>query len=280
MLLLTSRVTSGTEAMPDNNEEILKSLEDVLDRRAPIDGLGALTSAISHKASLDKALKTTAIGLDANVFLRLAKHSRIEDIVDYLNATHAAPLIMPGQAIQEFWNNQLSAVDTVSASLKKKFEALKAETAKIDENFVEFSDRFEAVLTDFNSEYGYIYDESTVRFTLSLLNVLEKRAEVCYVPRLRFQAIAENRKLTKTPPGFKDDGHGDFYIWAEFIFGLLRAKKDGRTFDHAVLVTNDQKIDWSRGGVAHPILTAEVMRATGASFEVWSLERLWKAINA
>lgn len=273
------RPASGTGMMANNHEDALALIESVLDRRVPIDGLAALTSAISRRTGPVRSLTTTAIGLDANVFLRLAKHSRIEDIVDYLNTAHAAPLIMPGQAIQEFWNNQLSAVDTVAASIKKRFDALKADTAKIDDNFSAFYDRFDSVLADFTSEHGYLYDESTIRFTLRLLNVLETKAEVCYVPRLRFQALADNRKRTKTPPGFKDDGHGDFYIWTDFLFGLLRAKNVGQSFEHAVLVTNDQKLDWSRGGIAHPILAAELERIVGVSFEVWTLEQLWAAID-
>lgn len=259
--------------------KLLCDLEDILDRKTPIDALGALVGAINHKASPQNPLHKTAIGLDANVFLRLAKHQRIEDIIDYFSTSHTAPLILPGQSVQEFWNNQLYVVDTISASLKKRFEALKSEAEKITEDFGGFYENFAGVFENFERDYGYIYEETSIRATLSLLEMLRERANVTYVPRERFHRIAENRKRTRTPPGFKDDGHGDFYIWAEFIFGLLKERAAGRHFEHIVLVTNDQKTDWSRGGVAHPLLVAEARAAFGTSFETWTLDKLWNAIN-
>jgi hypothetical protein len=41
-----------------------------------------------------------------------------------------------------------------------------------------------------------------------------------------------------------------------------------------VLVTDDRKIDWSRSGMAHPILVDEVKALVGVPFEIWNLEKL------
>ncbi|MFC4963136.1 PIN-like domain-containing protein [Alcaligenes sp. GCM10023179] len=263
-----------------NETKLLALLENILDRKIKIDSLGALATAINHKSAPESInLNKTAIGIDANVFLRLSKHKNIEDIIDYFNTSHTAPLILPGQSIQEFWNNQLYVVDTVSASLKKKFDTLKSETEKISEDFNSFYREFEKTFDSFENDYGYIYEEKTIRSTLSLLEMLRGRANVTYIPRERFHRIAENRKRTRTPPGFKDDGHGDFYIWAEFLFGLLKEKELNKEFNHIVFLTNDQKIDWSRNGIAHPILTAEIQATFNISLEIWNLEKLWNAIN-
>jgi hypothetical protein len=159
-----------------------------------------------------------------------------------------------------------------------KFEALAAEADKVDDSFAGYSQRLQSLLQEFTSDYGFVYDEGTVRDVSSVLDVLRKRSAVFYVPRLMFHELALHRKRTKTPPGFKDDGDGDFFVWAEFLFGLLETARAGSKFEHAVLVTQDRKADWSRGGVAHPILSAEVRELTGASFEVWTLDQLSAAV--
>jgi hypothetical protein len=59
----------------------------------------------------------------------------------------------------------------------------------------------------------------------------------------------------------------------------LRAKENGQQYEHAVIVTNDRKPDWSRGNTAHPVLTAEVQALVGVSFDLWTLDRLSDAIS-
>lgn len=259
-------------------EPNLIQLEAVLDRQVPIYSLDALFLAVDRKTKITPNLETTAIGIDSSVFLKLATHKRSADIVDYLDTKHIAPLILPGQAVQEFWNNQLAAVDTVAAGIKKKFEALKQEVNKADLNFGDFAESMESSLDRFSSEYGYVYDPATIHATTVLLELLKKKAFLSYVPRMHFHDIALNRKRTRTPPGFKDDGDGDFFIWVEFLYGLLREKDSGKTFDHVIFLTHDQKIDWSRAGVAHPILAAEVQALLGMPFDVWTIEDFYQAI--
>lgn len=267
--------SSSSSAMTERAR--LRDLVATLDRQRNINALGALVESLDQPSS-QFDIANTALGIDANIFLKLSNHPKSADIVDYLS-THDSPLILPGQAIQEFWNNQLQAVETVAKSLEKKFNALKVDLDKFDEMFEDFSMKFRDLLDQFSSEHGYIYDPSTVQKTAKLLEILQEKAGVTYAPRGPFHAIGEQRKATKTPPGFKDQGHGDFFIWVDYLFGLQEAKSSGQNFDRAVLVTNDGKIDWVREGRAHPILVAEMRALLNVPFEIWSLDTLAQRIG-
>jgi hypothetical protein len=226
------------------------------------------------------ALQDTAIGLDANVFLRLAGHPKSVDIIDYLGSRHTAPLVLPGQAIQEFWNNQLQVVDTVAASLRRQFDTFKGSLGKVDKNFGSYVAQIDALLEQFSTEHGHVYDEGIVRKTLSLLDVLAKKASVTYAPRALFYEIGMLRKKTKTPPGFRDDGDGDFFIWVDLLTGLMEAQASGEKYERVALVSLDKKIDWSRAGMAHPILVAEVRTLLKVPFEIWTIDKLAAEIAA
>lgn len=257
----------------------LNSLEELLDRRTPIRAVEALKQSIVRATSPARSLEAAAVGLDASVFLKLTSHPKRDDIVDYLGTRLEGPLILPGQAIQEFWNNQLAAISTLGDGLKRKFEALRVEAKKLDSSFIVYADRMDDLLNEFSDEYGFAYDPATLRSMITVLDVLERKAFVPFVPRVRFHNIAITRKRTKTPPGFKDDGDGDFYTWADFLLGLLEAREKGNRFDHAIIVTNDRKIDWSRDGTAHPILRAEIGQLLGVTFELWTIDQLARAVS-
>ncbi|NQD81396.1 hypothetical protein HP436_14565, partial [Pseudomonas sp. CrR14] len=205
--------TSGIEANTIMDDQILETLNSVLDRKLKINSLGLLTASVTAKQKEGKPLNETAIAIDSSAFLRISKITKSEDVIDYLLSQHRAPLVLPGQVIQEFWNNQLSAIDTQAVALKKKHDELKALTVKIDISFDDFHSDMSKLLSDFEASHGYIYDESTKHTTMQVLRALEQKAIVPYVPRLRFHEMAVARKRTKTPPGFKDDGDGDFYVW-------------------------------------------------------------------
>ena len=175
---------------------IHQKLVALLDRQIRVETLDALVSALKPTLSI-VPLGRTAIGLDANVFLRIGNHAKRSDIVDYLRAEHAAPLILPGQSVQEFWNNQLQAVDTVTTGLKKKFEDVRKEFAKVDPHFGAYASQIDGLLGQFSSEHGHMYDEATVRKTVSLLEMLQRSAIVPYTPRLMFREIAAQRKKTR-----------------------------------------------------------------------------------
>lgn len=269
-------MTSGSNpeyAEASNEDQQHAILVGILDRQTALGSLDALVSALRPSPST-VALGRTALALDASVFLRISGHSSSEDIVDYLSTRHEAPLILPGQAIQEFWNNQLHAVDTIASGLGKRFDVLRADLGKIDSNFGDYAAQIDLLLEKFRAEHGHLYDEATIRKTLTVLEMLQKRALVPYAPRLQFSQIAIQRKKTKTPPGFKDDGDGDFFIWVDLLKGVHQALAAGNTFGRVVFVTHDRKVDWSRAGVAHPILVAEVRALAGLPFEIWNLDQL------
>ena len=258
--------------------------EDILaifDRRTPIDALDALTRAIENSDSLPKLeLSKTAIGLDANVFLRLQSHPKGTTVVDYLIGLHEAPLILPGQSIQEFWNNQTEAITTVGKKLKSNFTNFKKAVNNIDDDFGDYLSQIENLLDQFFAEHGNVYEEKTLRDTISVLKNLKRRAIVPFCPREKYLKIAQHRNDTKTPPGFMDSGDGDFFVWADFLYGLKKLQHDGVSFERVVMVTNEKKKDWSRDGVAHPILAAELNALLGVPFETWSMDKLCTQIEA
>ena len=93
----------------------------VLNREENIDALSPLIAAIGDEAE-EIEFSNTAIGIDTNILLKLSKRKEAEDVFDYLGSNHQPPLILPGQAVQEFWNNQLNAIQTRADKLARKFE--------------------------------------------------------------------------------------------------------------------------------------------------------------
>jgi len=256
-----------------------RELTSVLNRQRQLDALPALIACLKPEPS-QVDLESTAIGFDSNVFLRLGGHARSADIIDYLSSTHKAPIVLPGQAIQEFWNNQLQVVDTVTSKIRKDFDKFRKQLSNVDQNFGDYAERIGELMDKFSNEHGHVYDEGTLRNTGVLLDALQEKAVVHYASRLRFKRVARQRKFTKTPPGFKDDGDGDFFVWVDFLSGLQCARDEGHDFSRVALVSQEQKVDWSRKGVAHPILVAEVDALFGTPFEIWDLEKLAEHVSA
>ncbi|MCY4004162.1 MAG: PIN domain-containing protein [Rhodospirillales bacterium] len=273
-------VTSGTDRDPEvQHENGQETVFRVLNREVSIAALGALIAALEPLEE-EWPVSSTAIALDTNVFLRLAGHKRSEDIVDYLVSKHEAPIVIPGQVITEFWNNQLAIVQTVAEGLKKEFDRFKKSVQAIDEEFKMFSDEIEHTLEKFQSEHDHIYSVPTVHRTRRLLESVQGKAIVPFVNRTRFQSLAEHRYRTKTPPGFMDEGHGDFFVWADFLLGLRLAISKDMGFERAAFVTNEKKVDWSRRDVAHPVLVAEAWAVSGGPFAIWSLDKLAEKISS
>jgi hypothetical protein len=252
----------------------LERLLLTLDRETVCGSLEALAGAVRLDAAASVGLAETAIGIDANVFLKLSGHRAVADVLDYLNSRHKAPLILPGQAIQEFWNNQLQSIETFSASLVNRFSQLRDPLRRIDAELDSHITAIDDALEKYSSTHGHIYAETTQRAMVALIEGLQRRSVVPYVPRSEFWEIVQSRKRTKTPPGFKDDGDGDFFIWADLLYGLLLATSAGAQFSRVALVTLDRKPDWSRAGTAHPVLVAEVDALLGRPFLIWTIDQL------
>lgn len=236
-----------------------------------MDTVSALVGAF-RPASDSITLNETAIAIDSNVFLNLSGKREFTDALDFLDSQHTGVLILPGQSLQEFWNNHLNAVQTVTVSLKKKLDDFSDELMAVDDEFGETVPEIKRLLDELNERRGHIYSREVSERTLNMIERFKARALIPYADRSKYVSLASHRKITKTPPGFKDGGDGDFFIWVDMLTGLYQAKLDGKEYKRVALVTDDKKADWSRNGTAHPILTAEVQALLGVPFVIWSLK--------
>jgi len=252
----------------------LDRVRSVLTRETSIDALAALRAALKPSSPIiaESDFALAAVALDANVLLNIAKGRRATETIDYLRQRHQGPLILPAQVVQEFWNNQLGAIQGVADRVRQQFTALTNVVKEIDPAISAFQDRATGMVEEFRSEYGYVLEERTAAKVVSFLDMLLERAISPQVPRSAFQAAAAQRKATKTPPGFRDTGDGDFYVWAEILYALQTTRAGGGRFRHVVLITDDVKKDWSTKGTAHPILCAEVEALVGAKLEILILK--------
>ncbi|THV16729.1 PIN-like domain-containing protein [Rhizobium rhizophilum] len=257
----------------------IAQLLQTLNRQREIPALQCLALAIKG-ASANLELASSAIVLDANVFLRIPSHRKSSDIMDYLVGLHEKPVVVPGQVIQEFWNNQLSAIDTIFKSVSKKHTEMSREIDRYKQSGVSGIDSVASALDYFKETNEHIFEPELVSKTSAFLERLVEKALVPYAPRSTLVEVAADRKKAKTPPGFKDEGSGDFLVWADLLFGLLDAKAAGASFDNVILLSHDAKPDWSRGKIAHPVLTAEVRALLDAHFEIWTLDQFAEAIGA
>lgn len=267
--------------MPDQletEESPLDQLLKVLDRRQVIPALQMLARAVKGTAT-NTDLATSAIVLDANVFLRIPSHKKSSDIMDYLMGPHEKPVVVPGQVIQEFWNNQLSAIDTVYRTVSKKHNEISREVDKFRQSGVLGVDSVASALETFRESNEHIFEPELINKTSAFLERLVEKAIVPFAPRAPLTELATNRKRAKTPPGFKDDGDGDFLVWVDLLWGLLQAKAEGIQFSNVILLSHDSKVDWSRGKIAHPLLSAELKAVLDATFEIWTLDQLAEAIG-
>lgn len=258
----------------------LDALVRLLDGYTELNTLHHLNVAMGTPRREPDPDATIAIGIDANVLLNLGKGRSGADVVDYLGQKHAGPVILPHQVIVEFWNNQAGGIHALADGLRRQFEDLSTAIEQLDPDYSHFRDGSRRLLEDFAERYGHVMEERVASQLTTLLEVLEGRALTPQLPRDPFDSIARRRQATRTPPGFKDDGHGDFYVWGEFLLGLLVAGEAGAVFTRAVLVTDDRKPDWSTKGTTHPSLCSEVEALTGASFETWSLPTLTRFVES
>ncbi|MGW9737465.1 PIN domain-containing protein [Micrococcus sp. 140720015-1] len=272
------------------NERQLESAQwdilKVLDRTVSTPLLPFLRSSLrvaggegSSAPRVEGELKQFAIGFDSNVLLNLAKGRRGTEVIDYLSSQHKGPLILPSQVVQEFWNNSIQSVSGVVDDVRQAFERLEKAIKAIESNFQGFGEKLRPLVEEFEDEYGHVIQKGTGGDIESLLEVIDKRGIVPEMRRASLHGIERQRKLAKTPPGFKDDGSGDFLVWCDFLLGLKMAANRGVNFQHAILVTDDKKSDWSLKGSVHPVLVAEARATANCSFTTVSWKWLTDMIS-
>jgi hypothetical protein len=252
---------------------------DLLNRSSAISALSHLNMSLSPSRKIDETLSNIAIGFDTNALFRLGNGRSGADVLDFLRTQHHSPIIVAGQTLQELWNNQLAGLTPLSKSLRSKFEELETEALKIDHRFGQSGVEVKSAIEALSEEFSATFDDAAQESFRSTLEVLDGRAAiVSYVPRFEFYKLAQVRHETKTPPGFKDDRMGDFFVWADFLYGLCQCEKE--SLEAVVFVTHDRKTDWSREGFAHPILSAEVEAITPVPFELWTVPQLTEYVRS
>lgn len=282
----TSKSTGYDSAAPSNTsssgtfnessvdpivEDLLEVFERRNERNIVSDLLYSLDRLGQKGQSSSTDMSSIAFGIDTNVLIKIAENKTIsESMISYFG-NHTIPIILPGQAVQEFWNNVGKFVETASDKLDKAFDQFKKVVSNTKVDFKNHIGDIEQNVRRFENEYKGIYGKSVLDEVRRIIADLKDNVIVSYCPRYAFYDLSIHREKTKTPPGFKDDdkNDGDFFIWADFLYGLKKLKNDGHHFEKVVLVTDDGKIDWVFGNAEHPILVFEVRSILDVSFEIW-----------
>lgn len=263
---------SGTIPRFDNPS--LQAVWEALNRAINVNLMTELYNGLQEKDRRPPLSSESriAFGFDTNAIFRLGLGPQGANALDYLGESHDGPVIVPGQAIQEIWNNFLSGVEPKAKGLAKKLLDLESEMNSMDQELGPLGEAARTAVQALIEFHGDWTDPSSLAVLDGTLKTLLAVASVPQVPREEFYHLGQIRKETKTPPGFRDDfrNYGDYYIWADFLFGL--ATVDLTSIDAVVFVTNDQKQDWSRNGVPHPVLVAEVRQISGKDFRIWTLD--------
>lgn len=167
----------GISRLHRQREALDLQLHAVLARRGDIPALEALTGALGT-ADIPSDLGRCAIAIDSSVFLKLAAHEKSADVIDYINAQHNAGMILPGQSVQEFWNNRYNAVPSLAKKLRSSFDAFKKQVDEIDQDLSDYSQKFSDLISDFEINYGHVFDERTVSKTFRMLEAFSAKASV------------------------------------------------------------------------------------------------------
>ena len=258
--------------------ECLDVLAALLDRTTTIDVVQAFREAIGDGGDMGADSSAVAFILDTNAIFHVAKGENADLVLDFLTSRHEGPLVLPSQAVTEFWNNRVREIEVPVEAIERLIGQIEAKLKVLDDlDFSATAVAVRTVLAEFKNENMLVFDPQVRRTVDAAMEQLAGKALVPQVPRGRFSQIAAARNRDKTPPGFKDgsSSDGDFYIWAEGLLAIIEHNCDASqcAVDRAVLVTDDRKKDWSTRGSLHPVLRAEAA-AIGVVAECWSVEQL------
>lgn len=265
-----------TKTVPDPTQDLIS----VFERRASIDAVEGLMHSLTGDLTINEnnivdMLPKTAIGIDTNILLLFSMNAQgCYSAIDYLSQERDAPFILPGQVIQEFWNNLKNSPNVKWKEMKKKFGEFKDAVQQLSGHALVGLKVIEDALSEFSTEHVETYSPLIMNSAIGVMRELRETAVVPFCPRSIFRDIYRSRNSTKTPPGFEDDGDGDFFVWADFLYGLKEQQIGGSKFQHVIFVTNDSKVDWVINDSAHPILISEVKSLLQVSFEIWNLKKL------
>lgn len=189
--------------------------------------------------------------------------------------------MIPGQSIQEFWNNRYNVVPSLAKNLKSSFDTFSSKIDELDGDFGDYKEKFLRLMDSFENDHGHVFDEQTISKTFRMLEALQAKSQVPYVNREIFQPFAVHRQNTKTPPGFRDKlgNDGDFFVWLDTLRGVQILLQRGARPAWLVFVTNDKKDDWSRDGMPHPVLTAELKAICGIDLCIVDLKKFLSLVE-
>lgn len=273
--------TGGGRVPPEGiGDANLRRVWDVLNRVTLLESLVELHNGLNNerRPALEDGTRI-AFGFDTNALYRIGLNGTLGDnAVDYLRQ-HDGPILIPGQAIQEIWNNVLAGVEPQAKKLQKAFDQLERDMAAIDQRLGPAGDDAKTALEELAKAHGDWLDPASLAVFDRTVEALLAVATTSYVPRLQFVELARVRNDTKTPPGFRDDdnNHGDFYVWADFLYGLAQVQSG--TIGAAVFVTDERKPDWTRNGVPHPLLVAEAVAVAGVPFRLWTVSEFQRHVK-
>lgn len=225
---------------------------------------------IASSADLDTALREAVVAIDANVLLDLYRFrpQTSRDLIKTLRS-FGDRLVVPHQALREFWHRRQHAQDSPSAATKVATDALDKSNRSIRDAMVTWA---RAVGVDDNELAGLIarvddflgelkgdienvsQDPSIERGEDPILEQLEEiltgRVTSSLSPEEWNECVAEAKRRidAEEPPGYMDadkqegdlpeGGAGDYLVWYQ---ATRYAKEQDRDL---LIVTRDQKQDW------------------------------------
>ena len=229
--------------------------------------------------------EVSAIGLDTNALKHLRRDlSAQNDVLVQIEAART-PVIVPGQAMQEYWNNHaafLADVGNVVSSLDNVLRKIERVQGAGDPR-----GRIEQVKRDvqeINAEFQDTQNPQLMSESIEFWQKLNTVSFTPFVPRLQFADIGRLRFETKTPPGFADEKKianqlGDFFVWADLLLGLASLELDASTPRRVLFVTGDVKEDWYSFGVPHPVLIGEMFAVSGQVLQLMRPEEFVKLMQ-
>jgi len=233
--------------------------------------------------------KWAAIGFDTNALKQLRRFppATRTSILTYLQS-QSVPIIVPAQAVQEYWNNHgiftrdVQNIESDTRKLAAKYEKLttgSASRAKLE--------AMAAQVTSLADDVADSQNPHLLRESVELWSSLLPDALVSHVPRQEIFSIGESRFASGVAPGFADDSKkanrlGDFLVWADFLYGLMELdlNSDEAEKSTIVFVTDDAKEDWMTSRIPHPTLLGEVFLLTGRPLLILKMEELRRLVTA
>jgi hypothetical protein len=246
---------------------------------------------IPLRVHIDRNLSSdwSAIGFDTNSLKKLRRYplATRSTILAYADGKGAS-IVIPAQAVQEYWNNHGAFVQDAHR-LENATKKLASQYSSLQDSAGAKAtlERLAREILDLAGEVEDSQNENLLRGSVEFWESLLPSSTVAHVPRGEFAEIGQARMASGVAPGFADErkganGLGDFFIWADFLLGLLELDLPPCTPAEStvVFVTDDVKEDWLSSGVPHPTLLGEVYELTGRTLTILATDDLKKLAEA